>query len=180
MSAVPPSVFSMLLIRMTFQLVFFSASQEIMGWDLYRCSLLSCLFLNGLKRPYKRRWGVSLNTVEAPGLSYNPGLWREPRKGVDVTKAMENSHEQKRIFNSHSHILVLGQIGLQPLSGRELWPPVESVPGRKGGSGQDEAGGRSGHMVSQSFILIPGCKWSWKPFHPLIFSPCNELRKFKI
>lgn len=140
MSAVPPSVFSMLLTRMTFQLFFFSASQEIMGWDLYRSSLLSCLFLNGLKRPYKHRWGVSLNTVEAPGLSYNPALWREPRKGVDVTKAMENSHEQKRISNSHSHILVLGQIGLQPLSGRELWPPVESVPGRKGGSGQ--GGGR--------------------------------------
>lgn len=139
MSAVPPSVFSMLLIRMTFQLFFFSASQEIMGWDLYRSSLLSCLFLNGLKRPYKHRWGVSLNTVEAPGLSYNPALWREPRKGVDITKAMENSHEQKRISNSHSHILVLGQIGLQPLSGRELWP-VESVPGRKGGSGQ--GGGR--------------------------------------
>lgn len=55
---------------------------------------------------------------------------------MDETKAMENSYEHRGIFNSHSHSLVLGQMGLQPLTGRELRSPVGSVPRRKVGSWQ--------------------------------------------
>lgn len=57
----------------------------------------------------------------------NPGPWRHPRNGVDVTKAGEHSYEQRRTFNSHPHSLVLRQLGVWTYSLALKWAGVQGL-----------------------------------------------------